>query len=643
MIPVAFAGCLGWLHPAAGGRGVVLCPPWGFEALCAYRAFFETAQALAAAGLPCLRLDLPGSGDSLDPPSGAALLDRWIEALLEAVALLLARTGVREVALVGLRLGALLASETAIRLGGVARLGLLAPPASGRIYARELRAWARLASGEPARPGAAVGVDGIVAGGFTLDASTLAALARFDPLSGPHPPAHRVLILERGEGAPVAGALGAWARQGVTIEAAPFEGYAELMRDPLLSKPPRAAIARLVRFLAEAMPPSTEPFLAIAAAPSEAVLEGPGFVQRTLRFGPGGRLVGTWTEPAIPETRRGRPALLVLNTGATHRVGAGRSAVELARALAVEGVASLRLDLGGIGDSELAPGEPLGDVYRRGTLADVRAALDRIESLGSTGVVGLGVCSGAFVAFHAALADPRLVGLVLVNLPRFARRPFHPLVFVRTGALLALLARPATWRRGLVDRSELRAALRILAERLAARLAASSPKRLRRVAVALSAPARALRALMRRGVRLLVVYSGDDPGLPLFDRVIGGGRGRLADGRLEIRVVEGADHAFCAPASRAVLFDLVRRHLERHRPFRASERAAFGCAASVGSRTGGPIGSRHGPARAGRGLGRGDLVGRGGGPDPPESSSEHRGFTPLSVGASQPGGLRAEG
>lgn len=568
MIPVAFAGCLGWLHPAAGARGVVLCPPWGFEALCVHRSLAETAEALASAGLPCLRLDLPATGESLDPPPGAPVLARWIDALLEAIACLRARTGIDEVALVGLRLGALLASAAASRSGGVARLALLAPPPAGRAYVRELRAWARLANGGPATQ-ATGGVDRLVAGGFALDEATLSALCELDPLAAAAPPAPRILILERPDAPSLAGAFGRWAGCGAGIELAPFEGYSELMRDPLLAEPPRAAIARLVRFLAEGSRVRAAAGRR-AEAPAEAVLEGPGFVQRTLTFGCGGRLVGTLTEPARGSCPADRPALLVLNTGATHRVGAGRSAVELTRALARDGVRSLRLDLGGIGDSALPPGERSGDIYRRGALAEVAAALDLLAERGSPRVVGLGVCSGAFMAFHAALADPRLVGLVLVNLPRFGWRPFHPLVFVRTRALLALLGRPAVWRRGLAGRGELWPALRVLGERLAVRLVVRLPRPIREAAAALSRPARAMRALLRRGVRLLVLYADDDPGLPLFERVVGGGHSRLRDGRLEVRVVEGAGHTFADPAARALLLELVRAHLGLHAPARAA-------------------------------------------------------------------------
>ena len=65
MIPVVFDGCFGWLHPAAGNRGVVLCAPHGYEELCVHRQWASLAERLAAAGLPTLRFDYRGTGNSV--------------------------------------------------------------------------------------------------------------------------------------------------------------------------------------------------------------------------------------------------------------------------------------------------------------------------------------------------------------------------------------------------------------------------------------------------------------------------------------------------------------------------------------------------------------------------------------------------
>src|SRR5688572_9512999 len=71
-----------------------------------------------------------------------------------------------------------------------------------------------------------------------------------------------------------------------------------------------------------------------------------------LRLGPDGQLVGILSHPAGGRARTPHaPAVIVLNAGVLHRVGPHRLHVSLTRRLAVQGFASVRLDLGGIGDS----------------------------------------------------------------------------------------------------------------------------------------------------------------------------------------------------------------------------------------------------------------------------------------------------
>ena len=50
MTPVTFQGCFGWLHPAAGKRGAVLCGTFGIEDLAAHREWRALAQMPGIAG-----------------------------------------------------------------------------------------------------------------------------------------------------------------------------------------------------------------------------------------------------------------------------------------------------------------------------------------------------------------------------------------------------------------------------------------------------------------------------------------------------------------------------------------------------------------------------------------------------------------
>jgi pimeloyl-ACP methyl ester carboxylesterase len=130
-----------------------------------------------------------------------------------------------------------------------------------------------------------------------------------------------------------------------------------------------------------------------------------------VQFGPASSLVGVVTLPS--QQSSSRVALLLLNAGIIHRVGARRLSVKIARAVAAQGVTAFRFDFSGVGDSPTAT-TPLS--LREQTATDVTAAIDHLQrEHGIERVLLFGICSGAVNAFWAALADRRVVGLMMVD------------------------------------------------------------------------------------------------------------------------------------------------------------------------------------------------------------------------------------
>ena len=74
-----------------------------------------------------------------------------------------------------------------------------------------------------------------------------------------------------------------------------------------------------------------------------------------IRFGADDALFGILSLPDQPAPDV--PAMLLTNTSANPRWGNARIAVDLARSLAADGIPSLRMDAGGMGDAEPASGE----------------------------------------------------------------------------------------------------------------------------------------------------------------------------------------------------------------------------------------------------------------------------------------------
>ncbi|MGJ7530225.1 hypothetical protein [Variovorax sp. GB1P17] len=140
--------------------------------------------------------------------------------------------------------------------------------------------------------------------------------------------------------------------------------------------------------------------------------------QSPVRFGRGDSLVGMVTTPA-----RHAPApvaCLMLNMGANHRVGPRRINVKLAHALAARGVISLRLDLGGVGDSDAL--DTACDLHTR-AMHDLQAGMDLMEAtLGIRQFVIVGMCSGAEHAMSTAAADARVVGISMFDGFAFPQR-----------------------------------------------------------------------------------------------------------------------------------------------------------------------------------------------------------------------------
>lgn len=100
---------------------------------------------------------------------------------------------------------------------------------------------------------------------------------------------------------------------------------------------------------------------------------------------------------------------MILNSGILHRVGASRLYVNIARALAEDGIRTLRFDFSGIGDSEVRK-DALSIEER--FVVETRESMDHLQTvLGVDRFIVGGLCSGADGAFWAGLADERIVGI----------------------------------------------------------------------------------------------------------------------------------------------------------------------------------------------------------------------------------------
>ena len=559
MTPVSFDGCLGWLHSDGGSsRGVVICPGGDYEALSIHQTFRVLADRIAAAGLPTLRFDYPGTGDSLDQNGsnpGAAVR---VAAIRSAIRFLIDQAGVSEVALVGWRLSAAWALEALDGSLPVESCALIRPTLRGKSHVVEQRA---LASVLAHRQSPDVRLDrtpGVIdIEGFRLTPTQIAEIAAIDLTAWSGPTPARALIM----GEPGAQRYAAFtqhlAQRGVAAEGVELREVTGWVPNPIPQQPPLVDIDAIAAWLAKGAEPR-------AAAPVAAgVLATPTFEETALAFGRDGELMGVLCEPRATQSEAPREVTIFITTGANAHIGPGRTFVEHCRALAEHAMPTFRMDLFGVGDSGWRPEGSLDSIHRLERIADISAAIDMLWERGFRAFRLIGVCSGGFLGPHAAVRDPRLSSVLIAN-PQFLSPPAPETLadptqgtFAATSTYVRKLASPELWRRALtgqISGATLIGAPREIFRRKVRSLRSGLARRLGGPATHRSSDETflgALRALKARGCRIRLLMSASDPSREVFALETAGIAPEALRELIEVRILEGADHAFVSPHGRA--------------------------------------------------------------------------------------------
>ncbi len=560
-----------WHHaptPAASRRAaVVLCPPLGFEYICAYRAWRILAERLCALGFDVIRFDYLGTGDSAGDPEDPGALDAWLRSIEDATTVARRIVGSNEVALVGLRLGATLAVQAAAAMGGVRRLVLWSPFRSGRAYVRELKAFACLSRDDHVPETSADG--DIYAAGHVLTRSTAQELGRLDLGQLSIRPAPDVLIVDRDDRVDDTQLHEQLEKLGSAVARCRPAGTADMLVQPALSRAPEQVHTAVVSWLsdwhcADTQPAGTGDTRRVDGASSSCAI-GTGYREQPVRFGPAKRLVGILTSPATQNPAA--PAIVFLTTGAEYHVGPNRLYVPLARSWAAAGHPVLRYDLGGIGDSLPPPGAAENVAYPAHALDDAREALALIRSEApGHPVIVIGLCSGGWHSFRAALEGLPVDAIVAINPPLYLRegssgkRRANEDDEVRR--YQRLLRNRSSWAKALRGRAAYGTALRLAlgsyGRKLLARVNEAAGGRL------LDGIVRDLDAISARGIASLLVFSRGDNGLNYFQ--LRGGtalRARRLRRHVQHVIIDGADHTFRPPeaqrALKVLLMDFVAK------------------------------------------------------------------------------------
>lgn len=224
---------------------------------------------------------------------------------------------------------------------------------------------------------------------------------------------------------------------------------------------------------------------------------------------------------------------VLFNAGFIHRVGPFRLYVALARGLARRGIACLRFDYPGVGDSIARTS--------RSTLETTSLLLDRAAAAtGYRQFVVAGVCAGADIGWTIAANDPRVAGLAMIDGIAHGEGWFR-LARIRDG----LTRLPSRWRDWLRHVATVRAA------------AAGPPRVAIREWPARGVERRQLGAMLQRGCEVFALFTG---GTSYFRdrRQFVSTFGRMARSpAVTFDYWPDCDHDFRDPAFRAKLVDAI--------------------------------------------------------------------------------------
>jgi pimeloyl-ACP methyl ester carboxylesterase len=188
----------------------------------------------------------------------------------------------------------------------------------------------------------------------------------------------------------------------------------------------------------------------------------------------------------------------------------------MARRWAQLGFDVLRMDLSGIGDSPVAPGERENLTYPPSGLDDLGQA---IRAVGAGRVIVAGLCSGGDYAFQLGAREPIVSGAWLLN--------------PRTFCVLALAA-----------------------------VESGTPP-----TTSVADVPHALRGMAERGVDTLLVVSRNDPGVAYVDAHAADEMRRLSEVEGFRRMdLDGADHSFTPVSLQERVSDILTEQLAAHEP-----------------------------------------------------------------------------
>lgn len=377
---------------------VVLCPPLGYEAWTSYQSFRVLAESLAGTGFVVLRFDYHGSGDSSGEELQPQRVNAWRSSIDHAVRYMRQHYPAVNVALAGLRFGGTLVAEQATSLQ-INTLVLWDPVVSGRRHVREMKVMAFNDTSD----GASDGIMEIA--GCLYSPETIQDMAAIDLTKCPAPQAS-ILLLERDDRSANT-ALLQHLSAVAQVDHQTMTGMATMMDVSTEdAQVPATVIAQITDWLElHSVSSATQESTRNALEPNKAArtqfkIDENASIQDEAVYIPPLNLFAMLGQPARQQTKR---VVIFLSSGTEHRIGPGRAWIHLSRHLNHLGIATLRIDFDGVGESPLRGATRNVRPYDPQFFDDIRDCIAFLRAKGFEHITVLGLCSGAWMAVQSGI------------------------------------------------------------------------------------------------------------------------------------------------------------------------------------------------------------------------------------------------
>ena len=424
---------LAWLHTTDSKQhsntGVVICPPLAVEYMNSYRSLRYTADYFALAGIPALRFDYHGTGDSSGIEEDENRLEEWLTSIHLAIEKLKDLTDCTDIGLFGFRMGATLAALIAEKTP-IDFLILWAALNNGKKYIREIKLiqmTGKIQSEDNSL---------LEAGGMGYWEQTANDISKIN-LTKISPLAKRILIIPRDEQTNDTELYDAWKTKDISDKEIQIEqqyhiGSTLMLVDAHQTVVPHEAIKNIIQWVEKDLDnkliTNNVNTIANKAIPTTDInyispIEKDGAILKTtikesiIYFGENNRNIAIITESEASK-KATLPTVIISNSGANHRVGPSRLYVLIARELCLMGYRCIRIDVPGIGDSIISNQQLENIEYITSSTKEISEFIAQLDDdTYNNKYILMGLCSGAYFSFHAALElkNINIIESILIN------------------------------------------------------------------------------------------------------------------------------------------------------------------------------------------------------------------------------------